>query len=303
MTARKKGSDVTDWYFADDTRQRQGPFPAQELADRVRAGTLAPDTLVWRDGLAQWQPLRQVMHELGLADLQPAPLPRDSRQAAPVSAVPLLAVPLASASPQFAPMVPGEIVYAGFWKRVAASVIDSFVVSIVGGTIGAVILGVLGLGFGMRGGLESTGFIAIQILTNLVSIALAAAYYAWFHASRHQATLGKLAIGIKVVRTDGSPISLARGIGRYFALMLSSLLLGIGLLMAAFTQRKQGLHDLLCDTLVVDRWAFSPQPECQRRELGTVTIVVLAVFGFMMLLAIALLGLLFGVLATQFGHH
>lgn len=293
---------MTDWYFADDTRQRQGPFPAQELADRVRAGALTPDALVWRDGLAQWQPLRQVMHELGLADLQPAPLPPDA-QAAPVSAIPLPAAPLASASPQFAPMAPGEIVYAGFWKRVAASVIDSFVVSIVGGTVGAVIGGVLGLGFGMHGGLGGSGFLAIQALTYLFSIALAAGYYAWFHASTNQATLGKLAIGIKVVRTDGTPINLARGIGRYLGLMLSSLLLGIGLLMAAFTQRKQGLHDLLCDTLVVDRWAFSAQPERQRRELGTVTIVVLAVFGLMMLLAITLLGLLFGVLATQFGHH
>ena len=95
------------------------------------------------------------------------------------------------------------MVYAGFWKRVAANVIDSFVVGIVGGIIGAILGAVIGAVFGLNGGLGGGGFLAIQLVTNLVSIAIAAGYYAWFHASANQATLGKMAIGIKVVRTDG----------------------------------------------------------------------------------------------------
>src|SRR5690606_39717364 len=96
-----------------------------------------------------------------------------------------------------------------------------------------------------------------------------------FHASRGGATPGKMLIGIKVVRTDGSRISVLRGVGRYFGALLSGLVLCIGYLMAAFTGRKQALHDMLCDTLVVDKWAFTEHPEWQRRELGTATIVVL----------------------------
>ena len=115
-----------------------------------------------------------------------------------------------------------------------------------------------------------------EIVTNLVSFVLSAGYYAWFHASHAMATPGKMAVGIKVVRLDGDRISFARGIGRYFATILSGLIFGIGFLMAAFTERKQALHDMVCNTLVVDRWAFTTRPELQRRELGTVTVVVLA---------------------------
>ena len=51
--------------------------------------------------------------------------------------------------------------------------------------------------------------------------------------------------------------------------------------MAAFTERKQGLHDMLCDTLVVDKWAFTEHPEWQQRNLGTVTTVILALVGLL----------------------
>jgi uncharacterized RDD family membrane protein YckC len=190
----------------------------------------------------------------------------------------------------------GEVVHAGFWKRVAANIIDSFVVGIVGGIIGAILGGVIGAVFGLNGGLGGGGFLAIQLVTNLVSIAITAGYYAWFHSSANQATLGKMAIGIKVVRTDGEAISFARGIGRYFAFLLSSLILCIGLIMAAFTERKQSLHDMICDTLVVDKWAFTAHPEWQKRELGTVTVVILAIFGILLLffgliVAFALVGI------------
>ena len=141
--------------------------------------------------------------------------------------------------------------------------------------------------------------ILVQVVIQLVSIAITAGYYAWFHASNSQATLGKMAVGIKVVRGDGSRITLARGVGRYFGFMLSSLTLGIGLLMAAFTERKQALHDILCDTLVVDRWAFTDHPEWQRRELGTVTVVVLALFGAMMALVVVMLLAMVGLLASM----
>ena len=94
------------------------------------------------------------------------------------------------------------------------------------------------------------------------------------HSSDQQATLGKMAIGIKVVRSNGEKITFLRGFGRYFALILNGFTIFIGFVMAAFTDRKRALHDMVCDTLVV-KWAYTEHPEWQRRELGTVTIVVL----------------------------
>ena len=63
------------------------------------------------------------------------------------------------------------------------------------------------------------------------------------------ATLGMKACGIVVVNADGTgPISLLKAIGRYFASMLSSLILGIGYLMIAFDSEKRALHDYICST-------------------------------------------------------
>ena len=287
---------MTDWYYADAAQQRNGPVSAEALVERYRQGLLPLDSLVWREGLADWQPLRDFGQELALQ-----PTGAESLAAAPTSA--------AHTTPPtgFHPAHTGalysgtDVVYAGFWKRVAANFIDSILVGVVGGVIGTVLGLFLGAFFGFGSGLEGGAYVWTQVIVNLISLAITAAYYAWFHASRHQATPGKLAIGIKVVRGDGEAISLARGVGRYFALILSSLLLGIGLLMAAFTQRKQALHDLICDTLVVDKWAFTEHPEWQKPELGTVTVVVLVIFGLMMLFVLALVVLLIAVLAGGAG--
>ncbi|WP_159055929.1 DUF4339 domain-containing protein, partial [Thermobifida fusca] len=47
------------WYLAVNGQQ-QGPFPTAALHSHVANGTLTPDTLVWKNGMAQWTPARQV---------------------------------------------------------------------------------------------------------------------------------------------------------------------------------------------------------------------------------------------------
>ncbi|KAG1249896.1 hypothetical protein G6F66_015424 [Rhizopus arrhizus] len=82
-------------------------------------------------------------------------------------------------------------------------------------------------------------------------------------------------------------------------MLLSSFTLGIGFLLAAVTERKQGLHVMICDTLVGDRWAFTDQPQLQRRELGTVTVLVLVLTGLLSLVGLALLGFAVGFIAKM----
>jgi uncharacterized RDD family membrane protein YckC len=74
-------------------------------------------------------------------------------------------------------------------------------------------------------------------------------------SSARQATLGKMALGIVVTDLDGNRIGFGRATGRYFAKILSALILLIGFIMAAFTQKKQGLHDIIAGTLVVKKAA------------------------------------------------
>ncbi|MBS3800254.1 MAG: RDD family protein, partial [Thioalkalivibrio sp.] len=61
----------------------------------------------------------------------------------------------------------------------------------------------------------------------------------------------KRLFGLRVVDFDGERISFARATGRHFASILSGLTLGIGYIMVAFTRRRQALHDLIAQTLVV----------------------------------------------------
>ncbi|WIH05482.1 RDD family protein [Xanthomonas translucens pv. graminis] len=314
---------MSEWYYADAAQQRHGPMPAEQLQQRFQRGEVGLTTLVWRDGLSQWRPLADVVDELGLTQA-PAASAADAAAAAPhvpdAQAVPSAwTTPDAAAaahSPYAAPTATlgeearfvsgGEVVQAGFWKRTAAYLIDGMLVGIVSQMIQLVIMlgffGFSGLGGGRTPDFSTASGILMLVLAYLLPMAMSALYFGLFHASTKQATLGKMAIGIKVVRTDGSRISVGRGIGRYFGFLLSSLTLFIGFLMAAFTERKQALHDMLCDTLVVDKWAYTDHPEWQQHKLGTVTVVILSLFGVLMVGLLLLVILAIGVAASGSWH-
>ncbi|HZF97755.1 MAG TPA: RDD family protein [Pseudoxanthomonas sp.] len=299
---------MESWYYVDAHRQQQGPLASEALMQRFHRGELQLDTLVWREGLSQWQRLREFSHELGLHEApRNVPLDADDTLAAPA--------PLASDSPYAPPRAAlssdeafyasGQVVHAGFWKRTAAYLIDAMVVGIAAQIVQMVLAAVF---FGMNLSsfasspetlFSSTSGLVFLAMIYLFPLMLFGVYYATFHASSKQATLGKMAIGIKVVRGDGRRITLGRGIGRFFAFILSALILYIGYLMAAFTERKQGLHDMVCDTLVVDKWAYTAHPEWQNPKLGTVTVVVLSIFAVLILGLIALLAVIIGLTVSN----
>ncbi|MDD3893389.1 MAG: RDD family protein, partial [Bacteroidales bacterium] len=76
-------------------------------------------------------------------------------------------------------------------------------------------------------------------------------YYASFHSSKWQASIGKRAMGLKVVDKYGNRISFGRATGRYFSMLLSTILLFIGYMMIGWNSHKQGLHDLIAKTYVI----------------------------------------------------
>ena len=200
----------------------------------------------------------------------------------------------------------GDIVHAGLWRRFAASVIDSFVTGIA--TYALLIPLFLVFGISMSSLAESelagTGMsIGLLLAQYAISIGVPALYFGWMQSSNSMASLGKMAVGIKVVRTNGERLSFWRSFLRYVAMILFTLVTcGLGMLisglMVAFTERKQGVHDMVCDTLVVDKWAFTNHPEWQQQGLGTVTIVVLSIFGLLLLVGIIAIVALIGVAAS-----
>jgi uncharacterized RDD family membrane protein YckC len=75
--------------------------------------------------------------------------------------------------------------------------------------------------------------------------------YEVYFISTKGATLGKMALGVKVISSDGGPVSSATALGRYFAKILSGLILMIGYIMAGFDEQKRALHDHICNTRVI----------------------------------------------------
>jgi uncharacterized RDD family membrane protein YckC len=147
------------------------------------------------------------------------------------------------AGPVHAPA--GALGYAGFWRRAVALVIDSIVLGLVGFPLGLI------PAMAVPGGGDvaaATGRVAAAIATRGL---LAWVYYAGMECSGWQATPGKRAIGLKVTDATGARIDFGRATGRFFAKLLSCATFGLGFLMAAFTARRQALHDLLAETLVV----------------------------------------------------
>ncbi len=89
------------------------------------------------------------------------------------------------------------------------------------------------------------------LLGQLIGVVLTWLYCAMMESSSKQATLGKMAVGIRVTDVRGQRISFGRATGRHFGKIISALSLFIGYMMAGWTQRKQALHDMMADTLVV----------------------------------------------------
>ena len=159
----------------------------------------------------------------------------------------------AETAPPPPPAGPESWPKAGFWIRVVAALIDSSLVSALQFVLGLL----LGLAGGLTGGsLNHSGQLMMTIVTGLFSVVVAIFYYVFFTGYGGQ-TPGKMALRIRVIRTDGQPIGYGRAFLREVpGKFISGILLGFGYLMVAFNRQKQGLHDKIADTFVIK----SPAP-------------------------------------------
>ena len=144
--------------------------------------------------------------------------------------------------------------YAGFWIRFVAWIIDTIVLFIMQRVISFALLGSVLRRNVYQPGMRPEEFIGPMMgmvgLAWLISMAVGACYEGFFVA-KLGATPGKMALGLKVVRPDGRPVDLGRAFGRYFAKILSAIIIFIGYIMVGFDSEKRGLHDMICDTRVV----------------------------------------------------
>lgn len=194
-----------------------------------------------------------------------APVSRTPSPAAPPQPViqPYLPSPDQPAPPSFPPSMgattflggPPQVQYAGFWLRFVASILDSFVLSF--GTLFVfffigIFLGVFFAASGDKMDFENPALeIPIGIAAVLSWVGMRWLYFAKCESSSWQATLGKKILGLKVTDLEGRRISFARASGRFFAKFISMLFLYVGYIMVGFTEKKQALHDMFADCLVL----------------------------------------------------
>jgi uncharacterized RDD family membrane protein YckC/Tfp pilus assembly major pilin PilA len=195
-----------------------------------------------------------------LAPRRPPPLPPQRPSGHPAAAA--LGAGTVSG---LTPAAPATIVYASFGRRFAAFVIDFVLIFLLYSFADAL----------LRPSIDHQAFVPLVLLA-----LIAWPYKAIMESSAWQATFGKRALGIKVTSLQGERISFWRATGRFYAQGLSQLCFYIGYLVAAFTKRRQALHDLLANTLVVKRDASPAEialsAPAERGE-GVITVMVVAI--------------------------
>src|SRR3954452_6483421 len=140
--------------------------------------------------------------------------------------------------------------YGGFWIRVVAVIIDSVVIQVIVLPLSLALGAALGFA-GLAVGMPRDGVSGVALITGFaLAVLVMWLYEALMTSSEKQATVGKLVLGLRVTDLAGNRISFGRATARVLSKYLSSAILFIGYVMVAFTEKKQGLHDMIAGTLV-----------------------------------------------------
>jgi uncharacterized RDD family membrane protein YckC len=163
-------------------------------------------------------------------------------------------------SPVGAPSTPsaeqGAVMYAGFWRRFAAFILDWLILGAIYGIIGFLFGGWYANDYSDPNSHQV--FAGTMRGTWLIFFAASWLYHAYMESSKNQGTIGKIALGLRVTDLDGKRINFGRATGRFFAKILSMLIFFIGYIMAGFTPKKQALHDFVAGTLVLSKLSTVP---------------------------------------------
>lgn len=179
--------------------------------------------------------------------------------------------------------------YAGFWKRAAAWFIDGIVIYVATTLVQQVFTPFLikpEMAQKLQQIQDKTAPFDPNVFMSLLPVigctmviftVLPWIYFAWMESSSKQASLGKMAVGIKVVDLQGKRLSFGRALGRTLAKIISKLIFNIGFYMAGATRRKQALHDKMAGAYVVDK-DFQPGDDLPevKTHFGILTTIIIA---------------------------
>lgn len=231
-------------YYYAVNGQQTGPVTEEQLRAMVASGSIPADSLIWREGMPQWLPYSSVLGAVGIGQavvecsVCHQTFPADQTIQYGTERV------CAGCKPKFiqglregAVVMSNALVYAGFWRRFFAKLLDTILLFGVGLLLALAIPAV---------GNSAAAQATINIFGNVLGLAYSIIFLGW----RGQ-TLGKMALKVKVVNPDGTPIGWGKAVGRPFAEILSGCTIFIGYLISIFDDEKRTLHDRLANTRVI----------------------------------------------------
>lgn len=250
-----------NWYYVD-AGQQAGPVDDSQLEELLRSGKIQADTLVWREGMVNWQPYNQAKSQSQtLATPAVVPTTGGAQEAVCVECGKIFNTDdmirhggnyvCATCKPVFmqklaegAKVASGSLNYAGFWIRFAAKFVDGLILGVL------LVAPFLYFVFKSARSSNPGEFQPAVLIFQLAYYVVYAAYQIFF-VGKYGATPGKMACKLKIVTSDGDSFGYGRATGRFFAEMLSGLVCYIGYIIAAFDDQKRALHDHICNTRVV----------------------------------------------------
>ena len=243
-----------NWYYSVGQEQK-GPVTDEQLQGLAKDGTINAETLVWREGMTEWQAYRLAVGGGAPAGAPAAPTAAGETRCVecgktfPADQVVMLggALVCAGCKPKHVQRLQegvataGAMNYASFGVRFGAKFIDGILTNIIAAVLGFVI----GLVFG-KGGPNP----ALAVMGGLAGF-FADVMYKTLFIGALGATPGKMALKLRVVNADGSKVTYGKAFGRALAELLSALTCLIGYIMAGFDDQRRSLHDRVCETRVI----------------------------------------------------
>jgi uncharacterized RDD family membrane protein YckC len=258
------------WFYAE-AGQQKGPVTDEQFDTLVREGVIQSATLVWREGMAGWEPLASVRAGLPpRIDLQPPtpptrpgevtcvecgrPFPAEETVRVGATSVcaackPVYVQKLREGKAAFVSAPPASMHYAGFWIRAGAYMIDQLIMMIVGMP--------LSIWFGLRmqqaiqgGRIDWEMYMTSYAMLSGISMLLSLLYNVLL-VGRYAGTPGKLILKIKIVTAEGERVSYLRALGRFGGHIVSGFTCMIGYLLPIWDKEKRALHDYICHTRVI----------------------------------------------------
>ena len=256
------------WYYVDASQQKNGPVNAGVIKDAYQRGELRPNSLVWHAQLPQWQSLADHAEALGI-------------NISGISSTLLNGV---------------EVKYANFFHRWAAFVFDQWLLSstailLIFGTATVIYFSA---GFSFEKDPDSAALLiaAAAFAYMLLYLTMGGFYHIYFESSSRRGSWGKQYLGLHVTTDQGLALDRRTAALRWFSAALSHLSQNIGFLMAAFTQKRQALHDFLASTLVLECDTTASAKPINRNQ-RSVIVLVLGIFVLPIALAACIMAPMF----------